>query len=69
MTAGAGGKIPQKIDSDVYRSPTPGYQDNRPNTRAVSTPPGSRQCVAGALAKVRIAAVGGGTLPPTGRLR
>lgn len=34
----AGGKIPQTVDSDVYRSPAPGYLDNRRNAKAVSTP-------------------------------
>ena len=32
------GKIPAAVDSDVYRSPTPGYLENRSGAKAVSTP-------------------------------
>ena len=32
------GKIPQKVDSDVFRSPTPNYRENRRGPKAVSTP-------------------------------
>ncbi len=32
------GKIPEAVDSDVYRSPTPGYLENRQGAKAVSTP-------------------------------
>lgn len=32
------GKIPMKVDSDVFRSPTPNYMDNRTGPKAVSTP-------------------------------
>ncbi len=31
-------RIPAAVDSDVYRSPTPNYQQNRRNAKAVSTP-------------------------------
>lgn len=34
----ASGKIPIGVDSDAYRSPTPGYEENRRNAKAVSTP-------------------------------
>lgn len=34
----ASGKIPIAVDSDVYRSPTPDYRENRRNAKAVSTP-------------------------------
>jgi len=34
----ASGKIPLAVDSDVYRSPTPNFQENRRNAKAVSTP-------------------------------
>jgi gamma-glutamyltranspeptidase/glutathione hydrolase len=32
------GKIPQAVDSDVFRAPTPNYKDNRRGPKAVSTP-------------------------------
>lgn len=32
------GKIPQTVDSDVFRPPTPGYKKNRRGAKAVSTP-------------------------------
>ncbi|MBS3817897.1 gamma-glutamyltransferase [bacterium] len=32
------GKIPQAVDSDVFRPPTPGYKENRRGAKAVSTP-------------------------------
>ena len=32
------GKIPQKVDSDVFRSPTPNHMENRRGPKAVSTP-------------------------------
>ncbi len=32
------GRIPAGLDSDVFRSPTPGYMQNRRGTKAVSTP-------------------------------
>jgi gamma-glutamyltranspeptidase/glutathione hydrolase len=32
------GKIPQQVDSDVFRSPTPNYLENRRGPKAVSTP-------------------------------
>jgi gamma-glutamyltranspeptidase/glutathione hydrolase len=32
------GKIPQAVDSDVFRAPTPNYQENRRGPKAVSTP-------------------------------
>ena len=32
------GRIPKAVDSDVYRSPTPGYLENRRGAKAVSTP-------------------------------
>ena len=31
-------RIPAAVDSDVYRSPTPNYRQNRRNAKAVSTP-------------------------------
>ncbi len=34
----ASGKIPMAVDSDAYRAPTPGYEENRRNAKAVSTP-------------------------------
>ncbi len=34
----ASGKIPMAVDSDVYRAPTPDYEANRRNAKAVSTP-------------------------------
>lgn len=34
----ASGKIPQAVDSDVYRAPWPGYEENRRNAKAISTP-------------------------------
>ena len=34
----ASGKIPMAVDADAYRSPTPGYEENRRNAKAVSTP-------------------------------
>jgi gamma-glutamyltranspeptidase/glutathione hydrolase len=34
----ASGKIPMAVDSDVYRPPTPNFQENRRNAKAVSTP-------------------------------
>jgi gamma-glutamyltranspeptidase/glutathione hydrolase len=32
------GMIPQAVDSDVFRPPTPGYRENRRGPKAVSTP-------------------------------
>ena len=32
------GKIPMSVDSDVFRAPTPNYQENRRGPKAVSTP-------------------------------
>ena len=32
------GKIPQAVDSDVFRAPTPNYEENRRGPKAVSTP-------------------------------
>jgi gamma-glutamyltranspeptidase/glutathione hydrolase len=32
------GKIPMAVDSDVFRAPTPSYEDNRRGPKAVSTP-------------------------------
>jgi len=32
------GKIPKAVDSDVFRAPTPNYEDNRRGPKAVSTP-------------------------------
>jgi gamma-glutamyltranspeptidase/glutathione hydrolase len=32
------GKIPQAVDSDVFRAPTPNYLENRQGPKAVSTP-------------------------------
>ena len=32
------GKIPRNVDSDMFRSPTPNYLDNRRGAKAVSTP-------------------------------
>ncbi len=32
------GLIPRRVDSDVYRAPTPGYMENRRGAKAVSTP-------------------------------
>ena len=32
------GRIPQAVDSDVYRAPTPNYMENRRGAKAVSTP-------------------------------
>jgi gamma-glutamyltranspeptidase/glutathione hydrolase len=32
------GRIPQAVDSDVYRAPTPNYKENRRGAKAVSTP-------------------------------
>ena len=32
------GLIPRRVDSDVYRAPTPGYRENRRGAKAVSTP-------------------------------
>jgi gamma-glutamyltranspeptidase/glutathione hydrolase len=32
------GKIPAAVDSDVFRAPTPNYEDNRRGSKAVSTP-------------------------------
>ena len=32
------GRIPASVDSDVFRAPTPGYEQNRRGARAVSTP-------------------------------
>ena len=32
------GKIPMAVDSDVFRAPTPNYQNNRRGPKAVSTP-------------------------------
>jgi gamma-glutamyltranspeptidase/glutathione hydrolase len=32
------GRIPQGVDSDAYRAPTPGYRKNRRGAKAVSTP-------------------------------
>jgi gamma-glutamyltranspeptidase/glutathione hydrolase len=32
------GKIPTAVDSDVFRAPTPNYEDNRRGPKAVSTP-------------------------------
>jgi len=32
------GRIPRRVDADVYRPPTPGWRENRRNARAVSTP-------------------------------
>ena len=32
------GKIPQSVDSDVFRAPTPNYLENRRGPKAVSTP-------------------------------
>ncbi|MGI9519331.1 MAG: gamma-glutamyltransferase [Pirellulaceae bacterium] len=32
------GKIPMAVDSDVFREPTPGYEDNRTGPKSVSTP-------------------------------
>ncbi len=34
----ASGKIPLAVDSDAYRAPTPGYEENRRNAKAISTP-------------------------------
>ncbi|MCP3961610.1 MAG: gamma-glutamyltransferase [bacterium] len=34
----ASGKIPMGVDSDAYRPPTPGWEANRRNAKAVSTP-------------------------------
>ncbi len=34
----ASGKIPMGVDADAYRPPTPGYEENRRNAKAVSTP-------------------------------
>jgi gamma-glutamyltranspeptidase/glutathione hydrolase len=31
-------RIPRSVDSDVYRDPTPGWQENRRGAKAVSTP-------------------------------
>jgi len=38
----ASGRIPEAVDSDVYRAPTPGYLDNRRGAKAVSTPGNAR---------------------------
>ncbi len=38
MFLNSSGLIPRRVDSDVYRAPTPGYMENRRNARAVSTP-------------------------------
>jgi gamma-glutamyltranspeptidase/glutathione hydrolase len=32
------GRIPASVDSDVFRAPTPGYEQNRRGAKAVSTP-------------------------------
>jgi len=32
------GRIPSAVDSDAFRSPTPGYRENRRGAKAVSTP-------------------------------
>lgn len=32
------GRIPQAVDSDVFRAPTPGFEENRRGPKAVSTP-------------------------------
>jgi gamma-glutamyltranspeptidase / glutathione hydrolase len=32
------GRIPRAVNSDVYRSPTPGFEENRRGAKAVSTP-------------------------------
>ncbi|HSR69879.1 MAG TPA: gamma-glutamyltransferase [Acidobacteriota bacterium] len=32
------GRIPRAVDSDVFRAPTPGYEENRRGPKAVSTP-------------------------------
>jgi gamma-glutamyltranspeptidase/glutathione hydrolase len=32
------GRIPAAVDSDVFRAPTPGYEENRRGPKAVSTP-------------------------------
>ncbi|MCG8605575.1 gamma-glutamyltransferase, partial [bacterium] len=32
------GRIPQAVDSDVYRAPTPNFKENRRGAKAVSTP-------------------------------
>ncbi len=32
------GRIPASVDSDVFRAPTPGYEENRRGPKAVSTP-------------------------------
>ena len=32
------GRIPAEVDSDVFRAPTPGYEENRRGPKAVSTP-------------------------------
>jgi gamma-glutamyltranspeptidase/glutathione hydrolase len=32
------GKIPKNVNSDVYRTPTPGFMDNRRGPKAISTP-------------------------------
>ncbi len=34
----ASGKIPIGVNADAYRPPTPGYEENRRNAKAVSTP-------------------------------
>ncbi len=34
----ASGRIPQGVDGDVFRAPTPGYKENRRGPKAVSTP-------------------------------
>jgi gamma-glutamyltranspeptidase/glutathione hydrolase len=34
----ASGRIPASVDSDQFRPPTPGYQENRRGAKAVSTP-------------------------------
>lgn len=38
MFLNSSGLIPRRVDSDVYREPTPGYRENRRNAKAVSTP-------------------------------
>ncbi|MGK0218409.1 MAG: gamma-glutamyltranspeptidase/glutathione hydrolase [Planctomycetota bacterium] len=34
----ASGKIPQAVNADAYRAPTPGHMQNRRNAKAISTP-------------------------------
>jgi gamma-glutamyltranspeptidase/glutathione hydrolase len=38
MFLNSSGLIPRRVNSDVYRAPTPGYRENRRNAKAVSTP-------------------------------